>query len=225
VSIVVRDVVREDAGMVVSMAQYLAEIEFAVTTVLQAVWKDHLEVHRLHDQVKQLEAAATIGYQRAESLSLSAEDPEDIAAATGLQWDTYFGEDKERHDSQAELDEVKARFAIRKFSSESMAGAVLQFAKQGISLVHSGLTNSPSGRSVHSLNLAEVIWQARNQAIHWEERNLSSKVTDCFTELAKDFNDPRLIDEIYDGSQAFRIVHLLQWRDWQSFHKDLLTLS
>lgn len=211
--------------MALSMPQFLAEIEFAVTHALTAVWEDHSEAHRLFHQLERLRTATDAGYHRADAIGLNAEDPDDVAMSAGAYWETYFGVDKDRHASQAEFDEVDARFAIRQFSVEATAGAVLQHAKQGISIVHGGLNNSPAGRQVtSSLRLADVIWQARNQAIHWEDGNLHPPVLACFETLAS-AADPRFMTEIYKGSQAFRILQQLKWRTWESFRDDLLTLQ
>lgn len=47
-------------------------------------------------------------------------------------------------------------------SQKSLSGALLQIAKQGISIVHCGLANCPSGRSIGTNAIKKVIWQARN---------------------------------------------------------------
>lgn len=207
------------------MTQYLKEIEFAVDHALTAVWTDFDEAHRLFHELETLRAATEDGYRRAQAIDLNAEDADDAAMSAGAYWETYFGADKERGASQAEFDEVNARFAIRKFSIESTAGAVLQHAKQGISLVYGGLDASPGGRQVsESLALAEVIWQARNQAIHWEDGQLHPPVLRCFGTLANEV-DQGFMSEIYKGSQAFRVLKLLNWRTWPDFEADMFTLQ
>src|SRR4051794_20405960 len=48
-----------------------------------------------------------------------------------------------------------------------IAGAILQIAKQGLSLSHGPLGNCPAGRGIGSQTLSTVIWQGRNQAMHY----------------------------------------------------------
>jgi hypothetical protein len=207
-----------------SMSQFLEEIQFAVESALPTVWRDHDEAHALLTQVRALEAQVAAGYQRAASFYDNAEDPEDVAMSAGIQRETYFGVDKDRHEEQERLDVLRARFDARRFSLAATAGTILQFAKQGISMVHGGPGTCPPGRTIGTAeSLKNVIWQGRNQAIHWEEGKLTDAVTTCFGHLTSDFGKP--FDDVFAGSLAFRVVHLLGWRTWGEFATDMSSLG
>lgn len=207
-----------------TMSQYLTEIEYSATKIIEIIWKDHQEAHRLAHHVANLATATQAGYNRAEAIALDAEDPDDVAMAAGAHWDTYFGADKEHHYAAADLQELRARLSTRQFSAAAAAGAILQHAKQGISIVHGGPGPCPEGRLVTATqSLKNVIWQSRNQAIHWEEGRLNDAVLRCFTALASERHQ-RFAD-VYGGSRAFDVLQLLGWRSWESFRADLETLA
>ncbi len=207
-----------------TMTQYLAEIEYSARNILEITWRDHDEAHRLAHEVNALTKATRAGYQRAGALAMNAEDADDVAMAAGAHWDTYFGIDKERHAAKGDYDELAGRLQARNFSTASAAGAVLQHAKQGVSIVHGGPASCPEGRMVTtSQSLKNLIWQGRNQAIHWEEGSLSQKVVDCFDALANEHY--RGFADVYVRSLAFDVLRLLGWRNWEAFHDDLLSLG
>ncbi|MGH3849432.1 MAG: hypothetical protein ACRDRT_06995 [Pseudonocardiaceae bacterium] len=211
--------------MTITMSDYLTEIQFAVESALAAIWADHDEAHHLLATLKALKAQTEAGYARAEAIAVNAEDPDDVAMSAGTHWDTYFGPDKDRHQAAAGYDDVRARFEARQFSLAAMSGAVLQHAKQAISMVHGGPKACPDGRLVSATqNLAPVIWQARNQASHWEEGNLNHPVVDCFNALGAEV-DSYFFSDLYTRSLAFDVLHLMGWRSWAAFHNDLLSLA
>jgi hypothetical protein len=115
-----------------TMAQYLTEIEHALSAVLPTMWAEHEEANRLHQEVHRLHAATQSGYQRAEALAADAEDPDDVAMATGAHWDTYWGADRDRFYTAGSLAEVRQQLQVHAFSQAALAANVIQYAKQGI---------------------------------------------------------------------------------------------
>src|SRR5262249_51212098 len=113
---------------------------------------------------------------------------------------TAFGEDttpyfeKKVHDARRESTEVEALVAAleaailaKETSVQALAGAILQIAKQGIAFVHGDLAGCPAGRPIGRETLKNVIWQARNQSMHWEENAFRQPTTLCFASLQLDF--------------------------------------
>lgn len=205
------------------MVTYLSEIKYAAENALLSVWQDRAEFLKLQIRVKSLNVATERGYESAEFIAMNAETPDDIAEATGRQWETYFGVDKERFHETQKLDTLESRIIIRKFSYESTCGSVFQYAKQGISLVHGNLTNCPVGRSIGSQSLKSVIWQARNQSIHWEDGVFKPPVVACFTALESDI-DPKF-GEYTKRNMSFDVMDLLGWTDFSKFESDMLSLK
>jgi hypothetical protein len=205
------------------MEQYLDEIKYFVSHILEITWRDHDEAHRLAHELRVHTAATHIGYAQADAIGINAEDSDDVAMASGRHWETYFTVDKRRHEAERRHDELAGRLYVRKFSTAAAAGAVLQHAKQGISIVHGAPANCPDGRMVTATqSLRTVIWEGRNQAIHWEEGKLSQRVLDCFNALSSEHHTR--FGKVYGGSLAFHVLSLLGWRSWDDFRADLLSL-
>lgn len=210
-----------------SMSDFLSDVKYAAEHTLAIVWHDWEDAHALAHQVHELKALVADGYGRSSALALDPLDAEDLADATGALWDTYFGPGKDLDAATLALDELEARLAVRRFSIAATSGSVLQFAKQGISLVHAGLGSCPDGRQVTaSQTLKNVAWQGRNQAMHWEEGNLRTPVLACFAALSTEagplgsqFQDP------YVGSLAFDVLRVLGWKTWTEFETDMLLLA
>ncbi len=205
------------------MGSYLQEMRFAVEQVLEGLWKERAALDALQAELAELTRVVQQNYARAQTIADDALDADDVMLATGMHWDTYFGEDKERHGKDLERQQLEARLATRQFSMSALAGTALQYAKQGISVVHGGLASCPAGRSIGSVALKDVIWQGRNQASHWEEGRPHPPVVKCFEALRSEqdaaFGDYRV------RSLADEVIALLAWRDWAAFEADMKFLS
>lgn len=201
------------------MSEYLREIEHAATNVLELIWDEVKQLKALETEVARLTAQVALAYSRAALVAADTDDPDDVALGTGMTFDTYFGPDKDRYHKDEELRLVQAKVATHEFSRSALAGSLLQYAKQGISLCHAGLGNCPSGRAIGSQHLKDVIWNARNQAIHWEEGNLHGPTKACFDNLAKDFG--LSFSNYHQRSLAFDVVELIKWISFQDFERDM----
>ena len=203
------------------MRNYLAEMEHAARTTIELVWTAHERMTAAETDLARLTAVTDDGYQRAEAFQ-QIEDPEDFMMGVGIHWDTYFGPDKERHHAAQDLLEVRATFDTQAFARAAQSASLIQYAKQGISLVHRGLDACPPGRDINGQSLATVIWMARNQALHWEEGRFSESVTTSF-ELLKAAD--LAFSDYSVRNMAFEIVSLLRWRDYVAYEADMLSLS
>ncbi len=202
---------------------YLGEIEHAARQLLAGIWREDHEVSSLAERVTALAAAARAEYGAASAMGIDAETPDDVMQATGRYWDTYFGADKGLDAKSDELEQAQARLALHGFSRAALASALLQFAKQAISLAHGGLQACPDGRPVGTQPIKAVIWQGRNQGIHWEDGHFTRSVDECCERLAHE------VDAVFGNYRtrnvSFEVVSILGWRDWDSFRTDLLTLQ
>ena len=92
--------------------------------------------------------------------------------------------------THAQLQETRMTLAILDHSVEALAGAILQIAKQGISMLLEGKTRFESGPLIGGQHLSAIIWHARNQAMHWEEGLPTNKQTmACFQLLAEEVGE------------------------------------
>ncbi|MGQ0466898.1 MAG: hypothetical protein ACT4QG_16455 [Sporichthyaceae bacterium] len=204
------------------MATYIDETRYAVDSLVAPMWHEREAESILANRLDTLAAEVADGYGRAAWLALNP-DLDDEGLGTLIHYETYFGPDKEQHLVQGEIDAVRQRLQARTFAVGSLAGALLQLGKQGISLAHGGLARCPRGRAVGQQDLSNVVWQARNQALHWEEGELRAPVIACFAQLATDFG-PRF-DEPKAQNLAFAVIEVLGWRTSENVLDDWALLS
>lgn len=205
------------------MQGYLNDIEHAATSVLKEIWREERELTLLQINLKRLKGRVQQDYQRAQSMMDDGETADDVMLGVGLHWDTYFGDDKKAYHMSENAEILGRRIQIHEFSRASLAGNLLQYAKQGISIVHQGPTNCPAGRTISGESLKNVIWQGRNQTMHYEEGRLNQPIISCFENLDRAF--PGRFAAFRTQNMAFEIIKLLEWKDWAAFKKDMEELS
>lgn len=212
-----------DVRPTMQMPDYMREIEFAARSTLDTMWRDHLELDVLSKKIAASTAEMNNGYLRAQFIAGNAETPEDVADAIGAQFDTYFGPDKERHHATQQHTLLEEKATTRSFSRSALATALLQYAKQGISVVHKDLASCPVGRMIGAQPLKAIIWQGRNQAIHWEDGNPHNPVKQCFNALALSHGPD--FSKYTTENLAFRIAEMLNWRSYEDFERDMLSIA
>lgn len=205
-----------------TITDYLTEIEYAATHVIDSLWREHEEAAALRKEIETLRKTAEANYARADWIQQNAEDSDDVMLGVGIHWDTYFGEDKDQHYKSKDLNDLEDRLATREFSFASLAGTLLQFAKQGLSAVYGSPTNWPEGQAIGSQPLKTVILEARNQSEHWEAGNPRPRVEACFqaleAEKGKDFGQYKT------KNLAFEVVSMLGWHKFSDFKNDMLSM-
>ncbi|MBC6715683.1 hypothetical protein H9Q09_05675 [Aurantimonas sp. DM33-3] len=206
-----------------AMASYVDEIRHATENLIPLVWNEQNRLLGLEAEVAALTRIVEDNYRRAEFIAMNAEDPDDVAMASGMRWGTYFEEDKDRHDKDHERQELGQKITTHRFSVGSLCGSILQFAKQGISLCHGSLAACPDGRAIGSQFLKDLIWQGRNQSIHWEEVAPRPPVVACFDKLTHECGQS--FGDFRNRNMAIDVVTLLGWRTVAEFEADMLLLS
>lgn len=211
------------AHQTMKISDYLTEIRHAVETVVDEIYREQDILAKTRAELTALTAATEDGYRRAEFLAMNR-DLDDEGLGTAIHWDTYFGVDKDRYYKKAKYEEIAQRVAARQFSVAALSGSLLQYGKQGISL-HYGKkrTGCPDGRIVAGITLHEIIWQARNQALHWEEGSFHKPTTKCFEHLAT--NADTVFAQFKNRSLAFEILGLLGWNRAEAFFADMNLLD
>ncbi len=201
---------------------YLSEIKFAASNVISTIWAERNRIEELRAEIKSLSVAVEVNYQRAIALQES-EDIDDVAMGAGVYWENYFGDDKQLFHKNEEAQDLESQLALHEFSIASLSGNLLQYAKQGISLCHGELANCPNGRTIGSQFLKAVIWQGRNQALHWEAGTFHHPVERCFQTLGSDIDAK--FNDFPNRNMAFDVVELLSWKDFNAFEADMLSLQ
>ena len=123
---------------------------------------------------------------------------------------------------RSEIKENELLLSTIEFSLSIIAGSLLQIAKQGISIVHNGLKNCPNGRFIGNEPLKNIIWQGRNQTIHFEEGIYSKSVCNCFQNLETAFG---VNFNLGNRNLALEVVTLLRWKSYKNYENDLKLLT
>ena len=213
---------RYSLDLTMTLADYLNEMEYAVSCVIVALWHEHDEAEKLRKEIEDLRRVAEDSYQRVQFIQQHPEDADDVMLGVGIHWDTYFGEDKEQYYKSKDLNELEACLASKEFSFSSLAGTLLQYAKQGLSASFGKLNNWPDGRTVGSQHLKTIILESRNQSEHWEEGNPRLNVEQCFNTLAAEYGSE--FGQYKTKNLAFEVVSMLGWRSYADFKNDLLSM-
>lgn len=66
------------------MLDYVKEIEFATSNLIPVIWGERDRLRLLVAEAESLTTVAQANYRRAEFVAMNAEDPEDVAMATGM---------------------------------------------------------------------------------------------------------------------------------------------
>jgi hypothetical protein len=150
----------------------------------------------------------------------SAEEAERLA------WEKY---EKNRTKIEAYAKELTKK----EFSTAVMAGAVLQIAKQGLSLVLSKKPEPSQGRQIRSVHSSDIIWAGRNQAIHFEEGHFHKHTYEIFDKLAINHGMRNVHRDIsFDlrnplwkkKSMALNVISLLEWSSYKHYHDDMVLI-
>lgn len=201
------------------LTAYLAEVDHAVRTVILEIHAEHEHLASLRKELATLTAATDEGYRRADFFALNP-DLDDEGLGTAIHWDTYFGPDKERYHKAEGVAVTEEKVLARRFSVAALGGNLLQYAKQGLSLRYGKKRDGcPVGRDLVGIPVHEIIWQGRNQALHWEEGEPHPPVVRCFDHLAA--NADPVFSEYRDRSMAYEIISLLGWKTADDFSRDM----
>lgn len=118
-----------------------------------------------------------------------------------------------------ELDNMNITIENKKYSLIALSGSLLQIAKQGLSL-----KNDKDGRKVGREKLKNIIWQSRNQLMHFEEGKPHPPVIKCFKNLEMDFGKDFSLENVKTKNLAKKIIDLLNWKIYENYEKDMIAL-
>lgn len=132
----------------------------------------------------------------------------------------------QEHDSiQREVDALQTSIGAHQVAVQAICAAILQIAKQGISLVHGNLADAPSGRRVGTSQLKDIVWQARNQALHYEEGHFKPWVLAVFAALEASHGATFSLATHTKKSLAKQVVDLLGWTTYEDYLADATSLG
>jgi len=123
-------------------------------------------------------------------------------------------------DIKEKLNNALASIGATVESMSSLSGAVLQIAKQVLSLRHSGKPVIATAKNIGSQSVIDVIWEGRNHAMHWDEGRPSERVQNMLNSLSRD-----LCITIETGkNNCLSILGALGWKSSDHVISDLKLL-
>jgi hypothetical protein len=200
---------------------YIVETEYAARNLIGLIWKERAEYERLLEKAQGLERRSQFMFSIYSERALN--DDWDELQTIGY-WYRGAESDAQAKEARIEAAQLNVQMAIHDASVKGLCGAVLQIAKQGISTVHGGLNACPSGRNIGQEGLANIVWQARNQAIHYEEGKFHPAVVQCFQKLEQDHGTDFSLTLNKGKNLAFRAIELLGWKTYADYEKDMALL-
>ena len=192
------------------MHQYILDTKYASENLLLILNKERdLLNEKLSSRKTMLEAEKGLF----DSMRESGFTPEGIM--------DLYGFNKASENLWNEAKGILAFIVANTDSLSIIAGAILQIAKQGISFEYKSLSKCPDGRIIGQENLKNIIWQGRNQAMHFEEGKYGKRVEECFKKLEIDFGNRF---ELSDRNLSYDVLMLLGWESYTAYEKDMTLL-
>lgn len=217
-----RGSVRQLAWVLEVAMGYVEDTEYAAKNIIQLAFHEEEELSKLAQKLSEEMAKYTINKWDFETSDLN----DDFSDAHVMAAFHRMAKAKLEADQiTLRISSLQASIGSRQFAVQALWGALLQVAKQGLSIVHGGLTNAPDGRLVGGIPLKKIVWQGRNQAIHFEEGNFSNHVVDLFADLEAIHGDEFSLQKHAGQSRSKQIAFLLGWQSYQTFSDDLRLLG
>jgi hypothetical protein len=163
---------------------YIAETRSAVRGIFDLLANEKKRLAKTQESYACIADATKTLYQ---GMQREGADSADIVELYGLE--------ASRVQFSKEIAEIRSLVFQLSPTYNALAAALLQIAKQGISSKHGGLSKCPNGRLIGQTEfLKNVIWQGRNQTMHYEEGQYRRDVNECFTNLVNDFGWDNYVD-------------------------------
>ncbi len=203
------------------MNQYLSDTEFAVKSLIELASAEENELRAKGTQLRDVEAQLQVHKWDFETSDLN-DDFSDayVMGAFGRMAKAA----QEAQGLKQQLASIQASIGAHQQAVQAITGSILQVAKQGMSLVHGSLSATPEGRKIGSLPIRDIIWQARNQALHFEERTFRAPVANVFATLATEQGLAFSLAAHPNQSRAKQVVDLLGWSTYGKYLQDMQVL-
>lgn len=208
------------------MHQYIADTEYAIHGLIDLITSEEKQLTQLQSQHDGL-------IRREKHLNQILADAPFNDDMVPLQEQAFA---ITLHKTREEIDALKNQIIVLQSSIDAksdsinaLCGAILQIAKQGISTVHGKLNVCPDGRSIgvglEREKLKNVIWQARNQSMHYEENSFNQSVIDCFSKLETSYGSKFSLVMNRGRNLAHDVIQELGWKDYSRYENDMRSLA
>ncbi|MGZ8216910.1 hypothetical protein [Methylomagnum sp.] len=120
--------------------------------------------------------------------------------------------------------EAREALLLINTASAAASGAILQISKQCISMAWPKNIRLTKGRLIGSQRLSEIIWYARNQALHFETGNLNKDTKQSIELLGQEFGLDLAGLDHNPRSLARDVISLLGWKNYEIFAREMVDL-
>lgn len=202
-------------------SQYVVDTRHAAEILITGACSEEAELQKISEALRSTQAELESLYRQVEFSNLNP-DLDDDGIGTSARWEAHFDVEPKADCLQEQVARLQKAIADKGFSAGVLAGGLLQIAKQGISDAYGCLDTCPPGRNVGSQCLKSVIWQGRNQSMHYEEGHLNPIVVRCFETLFADFGGD--FGTPLARNLALDVVKILGWSATKQFEADLTSI-
>jgi hypothetical protein len=230
------------------MNQYLINTKYAVSNIIDLIIHDEKEIEKLQGKYSKINDEFKLYYEKFgavrdmsynlnsiqiqyEPLQLmeQAKMLQEQAKNLALRMECLDSLNNQLNNLILQLECLKESIDAKSVAISSLCGALLQIAKQGISIVYRGsggcLAICPDGRSIGNEVLKNIIWQGRNQSMHYEEGNFKAPVQQCFQNLEAYFGNEFSLSLHPNENFAQKIViNIFGWNDYQVYEYDMISI-
>jgi hypothetical protein len=200
------------------MHQYLQDTEFASQNLFRLATDEGNQLRAITEKLKDKERELQAHQWDFQTSDLN-EDFSDAYVMAAFARAGRAAQEVER--LKGDVAVLQASVGTRQHAVQALVGAILQIAKQGISLVHGSLSAAPPGKSVGSLAMRDVIWQSRNQSMHYEEGRYKQPLTDMFSTLEREHGSQFSLASFPKQSRAKQVLDLLGWKNYEAYIQDM----
>lgn len=207
------------------MHQYLTDTEYAVRGLIELITAEEKQLAQLQSQYGGLSVKEKILNQDLSDAPWNDNVTPIQEQATAI---AAYKTREELADLGERIEALQNSIDAKRVSIDALCGAFLQIAKQGISTIHSGLSGCPDGRSIGTgtgvEKLKNVIWQARNQSMHYEEGNYRQDLINCFAKLEISYGNKFSLALNVGKNLAHDVIQELGWKDYLRYESDMASL-
>ena len=204
------------------MKRYITEIKYAATCLIDLVWADYDSLEKLNNELETLTAEGDVKY-----LVFIANEFHPAANHYHAQMNkAYQGIAKRKTELNKQIQDIFENIDARSASIAALSGALLQLAKQCISLRYGKPQNAPDGANISGVLVKNIIFEGRNQSIHYENpKEISESVAKLFADLDAIRKDGNTWDAKSQTNFSFEVVKFLDWRTFENFEAHLLSIE
>jgi hypothetical protein len=203
------------------MHKYLEDTAFAAQQLFRLATDEERQLKVLTGKLAPLEQQLRVHQWDFQTSDMN-DDFSDAYVMAAFSRAAKTGQEVER--LRGDVAELQASVGTHQHSVQAISGAILQVTKQGISLVHGGLSAAPTGRMLGSLAIRDIIWQARNQSMHYEEGTFKKALLDLFSTLEKEQGSQFSLTMHPKQNRAKQVFDAVGWTSYELYLQDMKAL-